>query len=29
VKREHRGAKLEFFGWEKTDKAAELKKLVK
>jgi S-adenosylmethionine synthetase len=29
VKREHRGAKLEFFGWEKTDKAAELKKLVR
>jgi len=28
VKREHRGAKLEFFSWEKTDKAAELKKLV-
>jgi S-adenosylmethionine synthetase len=29
VKREHRGAKLEFFGWEKTDKAAELKTLVR
>ena len=28
VKREHRGNKLEFFGWEKTDKAAELKRLA-
>jgi S-adenosylmethionine synthetase len=28
VKREHRGGKIEFFGWEKTDKAAELKKLL-
>ena len=29
VKREHRGNKLEFFNWEKTDKAADLKKLVR
>ncbi|MGE3107094.1 MAG: methionine adenosyltransferase [Phycisphaerales bacterium] len=28
VKREHRGPKLEFFSWEKTDKAEALKKLV-
>jgi S-adenosylmethionine synthetase len=29
VKREHRGAKLQFFSWEKTDKADALKSLVK
>ena len=29
VKREHRGAKLEFFTWEKTDKADALKKAIK
>ncbi|MBC7770930.1 MAG: methionine adenosyltransferase [Pyrinomonadaceae bacterium] len=28
VKREHRGPKLEFFAWEKTDKADALKKAV-
>jgi hypothetical protein len=28
VKREHRGPKLGFFSWEKTDKAEALKKLV-
>jgi S-adenosylmethionine synthetase len=29
VKREHRGPKIEFFTWEKTDKAETLKALVK
>ncbi len=29
VKREHRGPKIEFFTWEKTDKADALKSLVK
>ena len=29
VKREHRGEKLEFFSWEKTDKAEALRKAVR